>query len=152
NQARLQAALDAPSEDIIFLAQNIFYWQEEAVKETVERLRDAGKTVYMLGQMRFIEHRTPVDISIDLLRFNAQGGGLEKHMVQEPFRLDGEFAEYISGLGAVYISNKDFFFDGEYHLADRETGKLLTYDGKHLNQFGAQRFGHYLQENYPLPQ
>jgi hypothetical protein len=152
NQARLQAALDAPSEDIIILAQNIVDWREEAVKETVERLRDAGKTVYVLGQFSFIEQRTPVDISIDMLRFDAQGGDLEKYIVQEPFRLDGEFAEYINGLGAVYISNKDFFFDVEYHLTDRETGKLLTYDGKHLNQFGAQRFGYYLQDNYPLPE
>jgi hypothetical protein len=41
NQARLQEALDAPDEDMVFLAQSLSGWREEAVLETVERLRKA---------------------------------------------------------------------------------------------------------------
>ena len=105
----------------------------------------------MLGEFSFIEHGTPIQIAIDLLRFAPEGGGLEKYIVKEPFRYDEKFADYINSLGAVYISYKGFFFDGEYHLVDRETGKLLTYDGLHLNLFGAKQFGRYLRDNYPLP-
>ena len=36
-------------------------------------------------------------------------------------------------------------------LFDRKTGKLLTYDGVHLNRLGAELFGDYLRERYPLP-
>ena len=126
-------------------------WREDAIKETVERLSEAGKTVYVLGQFSFIENNTPIEISIDLLRFNPEGGGLKKYIVKEPFKYDGEFAEHVNNQGAVYISYKEFFFDGEYHLTDRETGNLLTYDGTHLNLFGAERFGYYLREKYPVP-
>jgi peptidoglycan/LPS O-acetylase OafA/YrhL len=150
NLARLQAALDAPDEDIIFLAVAITPWREEAIRETVERLATAGKTVYLLGQFSLVEDRSPVEISIDLLRFGS-GGGMEKYIVRNPYEYDGDFADYINALGAVYISHKPLFFDGEYRFTDRETGRLLTYDGKHLNMFGARQFGVHLREHYPLP-
>ena len=54
-------------------------------------------------------------------------------------------------MGAVYISNKGFFYGGSYHYTDRGTGKLLIFDGNHLNILGAEKFGIYLRENYPLP-
>ena len=150
NEARLKAALDAPAEDIIFLAQNIFDSRSAAVLETVRRLREAGKTVYLLGQFKFIEQKSPVEISIDMLRFDPQGTEFEKYVVAEPFKLDGEYADQVRNMGAVYISNKNFFYDGGYHFIDRETGRFLTFDGAHLNIFGAEKFGVYLRENYPL--
>ena len=152
NQKRLRVALNAPSEDTIFLAASLSEWRSEAVRETVERLIEAGKTVYLLGQSNFLDGRGPIEISIDLLRFDPQDRDLEKYIVEEPFKLDGSYASDINRLGAVYISNRDFYFDGEYHFTDRETGKLLTFDGTHLNAFGAERFGMYLRENYPIPQ
>ncbi len=152
NEARLQAALDTPKDDIIFLAQQVEGWRIEAIRETVERLRKAGKTVYLLGEFTIVEHTTPIEIAIDLQRFTPYAGNLDKYLVAEPFKFDGEFAEQVNSLGAVYISYRDFFFDGEYHLEDRKTGELLTYDGLHLNQYGAKRFGRYLRDNYPLRQ
>ena len=51
---------------------------------------------------------------------------------------------------SVYVSNKPFFYDGRYHLDDRQTGNLLSDDGIHLTTFGAKKFGQYLRANYPL--
>lgn len=151
NEARLKIALDAPAEDIIFLAQNLIDGRSVAALETVKRLREAGKTVYLLGQFVFVENKSPVEISIDMLRFDLEGTELSKYLVAEPFKLDQEYADQVRKMGAVYISNKSFFYDGSYHYTDRETGKLLTFDGNHLNILGAEKFGIYLRENYPLP-
>ena len=152
NQARLQMALEAPDEDIIFLASQINFWREEAIRETVERLTEAGKTVVVLGQFSFVKHRTPVEIAIDLLRFGDGGGGMDKYIVPEPYLYDSDFADYLNALGAVYVSHKQLFFDGEYRFTDPDTGRLLTLDGVHLNMFGARKFGAYLREYYPLPE
>lgn len=150
NLSRLQSAIDAPSDDIIFLAQDTTVWRSEAILETARRLRESGKEVYVYGQFKIVEDRTPIELAIDSYRFKARNNQLENFFVENPYGLDGEFADRVRATGAVYISNKDFFYDGEYHLTDRETGKLLTYDGKHLNQFGARKFGQYLQQHYPL--
>jgi hypothetical protein len=152
NESRMQAALDAPREDIVFLAQDIIDWRTSAILDTVKRLRAAGKTVYVLGQFKMLDNKSPIEIAIDQLRFPASTVTLENHMIEEPFEFDQEFADEVNATGAVYISNKKLFHDGEYHLDDRASGKLLTYDGKHLNEFGAGQFGLYLRENYPLPQ
>lgn len=151
NQVRMQAALDAPDEDIVFLAQNLDEWRTAVVLETVERLRQAGKSVYVLGDFRFLENKSPIEIAIDQLRFDAQGNGLEKYLREDPFVLDGEYADQVRELGAVYVSNRDFFYDGKYHFTDRATGRLLTDDAKHLTAFGASKFADYLREHYPLP-
>ena len=150
NEARLKIALDAPAEDIIFLAQNLNDWRSAAVLKTVKRLRQAGKIVYLLGQFEFVENRSPIELSIDMLRFDPEGTDLEKYVIANPFEMDGEYADQVRGMGAVYISNKGFFYDGGYHFTDRKTGKFLTFDGLHLNSFGAGKFGIYLRENYPL--
>lgn len=150
NQARLTAALDAPAEDVIFLAADLSPRSEKAMLETVRRLRAAGKTVFLLGEFRLTRNKSPIDIAIDALRFRDENY-IERHIVEEPFRLDGEYAEKVKALGAVYVSNKPFFYDGQYHLHDRQTGDLLTEDGIHLNSFGANQFGQYLRDNYPLP-
>lgn len=150
NQARLQAALDAPAEDIVFLAQELSVWRKDAVLKTVKRLRDAGKSVYLLGEFRITAESSPIEIAIEALRFPQRARHSERFIVAEPFALDGEYAAQIKALGAVYISNRNFFYDGEYHFTDRETGEFLTFDGKHLNAFGARQFGIYLRENYPL--
>lgn len=149
NQLRLKAALDAPEEDIIFLAAEISTRSAEALLDTVQRLRAAGKTVYLLGEFR-LTRNSPIDIAIGTLRFGDENY-LERFIVEEPFKLDGDYAEKVKGMGAVYVSNKPFFFDGRYHLHDRQTGNLLTEDGIHLNSFGAKIFGKYLRDNYPLP-
>lgn len=150
NEARLAEALAAPDGDVIFLAADLSKRTEQAMLETVRRLRAAGKTVFLLGEFSLTRHKRPIDIAIDAIRFRDENY-LERHIVEEPFSLDGEYADKVKALGAVYVSNKPFFFDGRYHLQDRETGELLTEDGLHLNAFGARKFGRYLRENYPLP-
>lgn len=151
NTDRLQAALEAPSQDIVFMALNISQWSAAAVLETVLRLRKAGKTVYVLGPFNFLERIPPPEIAVDLLRFHSDGDGLANYLIDEPFGFDGEFATKIRAAGAVYVSNRDFFYDGEYHFTDRETGKFLTNDGVHLSRFGAEQFGLYMRKRYPLP-
>ncbi len=150
NKARLQAALDAPAQDIVFLAQDLAERRKGAVLESVKRLRDAGKTVYLLGEFRIITQSSPIDIEIEALRFPERARHLDRYISENPFASDGEYAAKIKALGAIYVSNRDFFYDGEYHFIDRETGKFLTFDGKHLNEYGARKFGLYLRENYPL--
>jgi peptidoglycan/LPS O-acetylase OafA/YrhL len=150
NLSRLQVALEAPPEDIIFLAHNVTEWISEAALETVKRLRETGKQVYILGQFDLLEDRSALEVAIDAHRFKSSTNNLPQFMVANPYSMDAEFADKIRATGAVYISNKAFFFDGEYHLTDRETGKLLTFDGRHLNYYGAHKFGEYLQERYPL--
>lgn len=150
NEARLQAALEAPAEDIVFLAQDLSVGRKKAVLETVKRLRSAGKSVYLLGQFRITMESSPIEIAIEALRFPERASHLERFIVEDPFVLDGEYAAQIEALGAVYISNRPLFYDGEYHFTDRETGELLTFDGKHLNEVGARKFGIYLREKYPL--
>ena len=150
NQARLKEALAAPEQDIIFLAADLSTWREEAMLETVRRFRAAGKTVFLLGQFATTGKKSPIDIAIGALRFHDENY-LERFIGEERFRLEGDYAEKIKAMGAVYISNKPLFYDGRYHLGDRQTGKLLTEDGSHLNTFGAKKFGQYLRAKYPLP-
>jgi hypothetical protein len=150
NQARLKEALAAPEQDIIFLAADLSIWREKAMLETVRRFRASGKTVFLLGQFAITGKKSPVDIAIGAIRFHDENY-LERFIGEDPFRLDGDYAEKIKALGAVYVSNKPLFYDGRYHLDDRQTGKLLTEDGNHLNTFGARKFGQYLRAKYPLP-
>tara|TARA_R110000823_G_scaffold171736_6_gene304119 strand:- start:9456 stop:11363 length:1908 start_codon:yes stop_codon:yes gene_type:complete len=150
NEARLAAAIEAPKEDVIFLAADLPKWREEAMLETVRLLRQAGKTVYLLGEFRITQHKNPVEIAIGASRF-SDDNYLERFLVEEPFRLDGTYAEKIAATGAVYVSNKPLFYDGRYHLHDRETGNLLTEDGVHLSTYGAKALGRHLRENYRLP-
>jgi len=150
NESRLLQALDAPNEDVIFLAADLSTRSEKAMLDTVRRLRDAGKTVFLLGEFRITRHKNAIDIAIGALRFLDENY-VERHMVKEPFKLDSDYAVKVNALGAVYVSNKPFFFDGRYHIHDRQSGNLLTEDGVHLNAFGAKKFGQYLRDNYPLP-
>jgi peptidoglycan/LPS O-acetylase OafA/YrhL len=150
NQARLMEALDAPKEDVIFLAAELSIWSEKALLDTVRRLRAAGKTVFLLGEFRLTRHKSPIDVAIGVLRFGDENY-LERFLVKHPFKLDGDYAAEVEALGAVYVSNKPFFFDGRYHFHDRQTGNLLTEDGIHLSTYGAKKFGQYLRDNYPLP-
>ncbi|MDB4476260.1 acyltransferase [bacterium] len=151
NLARLQTVLDAPDEDIIFLVANFSELTEAAILETVARLTAAGKTVYLLGKFSFLEGRSPAEVLIDSLRFRPHGN-INRYIAENPYKYDGEFAEEIEKIGAVYISHKPLFFDGDYRLRDRKSGKMLTYDGKHLNTFGAEQLGEHLRAHYPLPQ
>ncbi len=151
NERRLQAVLAAPDQDIVFLANNLTALRAGAILETARRLREAGKTVYVLGEFKILEGRNPIELAIDARRFGAGDDFIEPFLVAEPFGMDGDYAARIEATGATYVSNKPFFFDGSYHLEDRATGRLLTYDGIHLNSYGARQFGQYLRENYPLP-
>ena len=74
NRARLQAALDAPDDTIIILAQDLNAWRRSAVLQTVERLRDANRTVYLLGEFQILRFNSPVEFAIDELRFPAGSG------------------------------------------------------------------------------
>ncbi len=149
NIGRLEEALNSPQSDIIYLAQDINAWRMQAILETVERLRSAGKIVYVLGEFRITGDRTPIEIEIDNHRFPRRSA--EIFLTPHPFSMDGKFADDVRSLGATYISYKPLFHDADYHFEDRETGKLLTYDGIHFNMDGARKFGAYLRENYPLP-
>ena len=151
NQARLQEAIAAPAEDIVFLAANLSKWRQEAMLDTVSRIRATGKTVFILGEFRITGYKNPIDIAIGELRHGDERY-LERFIVEKPFELDGAYAEKVTALGAVYVSNKPLFYDGQYHFEDRKTGQLLTEDGKHLSTYGATKFGQYLRANYPLPQ
>ncbi len=71
-------------------------------------------------------------------------------LVEDPFGMDNEFADRIREMGAIYVSNKPFLNGGKSHYRDTATGKLLSYDGSHLNIFGARAFGDYLREAYPI--
>ena len=152
NEQRMQAALDAPENDIIFITQALLSWRVEPTLETVRKLRGQGKTVYVLGQFIGLEGRTPVEILIDKIRFGRGDDYLEPHLEENPFRLDGEFADQVRATGAVYVSNVEFFRSGGmYRIEDEGSGRLVTYDGSHLNTFGAGLFGEFLGERYPLP-
>ncbi len=151
NVARLQAALEAPDEDIVFLANDLGPWRRDAILATVEQLRAAGKTVFILGEFRILNNRDPIEVTVDALRFGGGDAYLDRFIVGEPFALDGEYADAVSALGATYVSFKPLFYDGNYHLEERATGRLLTYDGTHLNSHGARVFGRHLREHYPLP-
>ncbi|MFT4518825.1 MAG: peptidoglycan/LPS O-acetylase OafA/YrhL [Halioglobus sp.] len=151
NADRLQWALEAPVQDIIFLAQDINLWRSTAVQDTVRTLVKAGKKVYVLGEFKVIKGRSPIEIAVDELRFSGHSGRLENFIVEHPFSMDESLGVNITAMGATYVSNKPFFYDGEYSFRDRESGQLLTFDGKHLNEYGARRFAHYLKAFYPLP-
>ena len=152
NEQRMQSALNAPEEDVIFITQALLDRRVEPTLETVRRLREQGKTVYVLGQFIGLEGRTPTEILIDKIRFGRGSNYLETHLEDNPFRLDGEFADHVRELGAVYVSNLKFFTgDGVYRIEDDVSGRLVTYDGVHLNKFGAGLFGEFLGERYPLP-
>lgn len=135
----------------MFLANNLNIWRLEAILDTVARLQDAGKTVFLLGQFIELEGRTPVELAIDAARLGVDEAHTARFMPAEPFRLDRDYAERVRATGATYVSNRPFFFDGTYRLHDRETGELLSFDGIHLSNFGARKFGLYLRDNYPLP-
>ena len=149
NRARMATVLAAPPEDIVFLALDFSSWRERRIIETVGELRAAGKTVFVLGPFRITGERDPIEITIERLRF---GDPVERHLVDEPFARDDRLNAEITALGATFVSNRDFFLrDGGYSFSDPATGQLLTYDGVHLNVYGAQRFGTYLARRYPLP-
>lgn len=151
NQLRLKKALEAPTEDIIFIAQSLLKPRLESIVDTVYRLKAAGKTIYVTGEFDIISLHSPIHIAVEALRFPDREDNLERYLIDNPFSLDFEFAERIRSAGAIYISYKPLFYDGQYHFSDRATGKLLTFDGKHLNRFGAIEFGRYLRKHYPLP-
>ncbi len=150
NQARLAAAEDGPEDDVIFIAADLSLRTKNALFDTVRRLRAAGKTVFLLGQFQMLEKEYLIESAIRDYR-SGEENYLVRYMTGEPFSFDGDYAHQVAALGAVYVSNKAFFFDGRYHLHDRQTGNLLTEDGVHLNAFGAKKFGQYLRERYPLP-
>jgi len=84
-------------------------WREKPVLETVQKLRNAGKIVYLLGQFKIIQDKSPIDIAIGKLRFGGTDNYLERFIVEKPFQLDGEYAKKINALGALYVANKPFF-------------------------------------------
>jgi peptidoglycan/LPS O-acetylase OafA/YrhL len=151
NKQRLQKALESPDDDIIFLAQAFNQWRNEAIVETVATLREAGKQVWVLGDFRMIKQFSPIEITIDQIRFKSRFGQVEDFLVDTPFALDETLGGEIEALGARYISNKPFFFDGQYRFSDATSGELYTNDGKHLTNYGAARFGDYLRIHHPLP-
>ena len=100
NQARLQEALEAPEQDVIFLAANLSTWREKAMLDTVRQLRAAGKTVFLLGEFIITGHKSPIEIAVGALRFGDESY-LERFIAEESFKLDGDYAEQVNALGAV---------------------------------------------------
>ncbi|MDH5172959.1 MAG: acyltransferase [Gammaproteobacteria bacterium] len=150
NNQRLAAAEAAPAGDIVFLAMDFNSWRGKFVVDTARRLVQSGKRVYVLGQSRFLEGKTPQEIAIDQIRFSLDPGYVERFLVSAPFSLDEVYGDQINATGATYISTRDFFYHDAYRLFTRTGDDLLSYDGIHLSEAGAREFGQYLAAHYPL--
>lgn len=150
NKRRLAAALEAPVGDVVFLAMDFNEWRGAFVLDTARRLVGSGKRVYVIGQSSFLQGKAPQDIAIDQIRFSAGPDYVERFVDTKPFRLDEVYGGQFSAVGATYISSRDFFYQGAYRLFTREGDELLSYDGVHLSEAGAQEFGLYLAQRYPL--
>ncbi len=150
NRQRLAAAEQAPAGEIIFLAMDFNPWRAAFVVETAKRLVNSGKRVYVLGQSRFLDEKTPQDIALDQVRFSLDRHYIERFLTSSPFSLDDVYGEQINAAGATYISTRDFFYQDGYRLFTLKGDDLLSYDGLHLSKAGAREFGQYLAARYPL--
>ncbi len=150
NRMRMQAALDAPEGEVVFLAMDLSAWRSASAVATARQLVQSGKRAYVMGQSQFLQGKVPRDIAIDQQRWSEDETYIERYLVRKPFDLDRRFAAEFEKAGAIYISNRDFFYQGHYRLFTRDGDDLLSYDGKHLTPAGAEEFGHYLAQKYPL--
>lgn len=150
NRRRMQAALDAPEGDIIFLAVEFNGWRGPALLETARRLAQSGKQVFILGQSQGLVGKSPQEIAIDQIRWSTDDSYIARFVEEPPFRLDDLYREKINQTGATYISNRQFFQPDQYRIYTHDGQNLLTFDGKHLTTAGAHEFGQYLKQYYPL--
>ena len=152
NRKRLQAALDAPAEDVIFVVTHFNGWRRKYTLETVARMTAAGKTVYLVGQSQFIDGQFLLTLAVKHARQTGLNELIAPYLVETPFMLDGEYADQVAATGATFIKNRAFFSDGEdgYRLYTRDGSDLLIYDKVHLTFPGAIEYGHYLGEHYPI--
>lgn len=150
NRQRLKAAMDAPPGDIVFLAMDFNAWRGDYVLDTAKQLVASGKRVFVLGESRFLRGKTPQGIAVDRNRFALDSSYITRFLVPRPFALDAVYESKFEVLGATYISTRDFFYQGEYRLYTHQGDALLSYDGKHLSEAGAQEFGRYLVQRYPF--
>jgi hypothetical protein len=146
----MQAALDAPAGEIIFLAVEFNGWVGPALLETARRLAQSGKQVFILGQSQGLVGKSPQEIAIDQIRWSTDDSYIARFVEEPPFRLDDLYREKINQTGATYISNRQFFQPDQYRIYTHDRQNLLTFDGKHLTTAGAHEFGQYLKKHYPL--
>ncbi|MEP1471044.1 MAG: acyltransferase family protein [Halieaceae bacterium] len=149
NRRRLDAALAAPSGDIVLLAMDFNSWRADYVLETAKRLVENGKRVYVLGETRFLRGKSPQQIAIDQHRFSLAPNYVDRFLAPRPFGLEEEYGEKFDAIGATYIATKGFFKpDTQYRLFTQENDELLSYDGIHFSKKGAIEFGKYLARHY----
>jgi hypothetical protein len=94
--------------------------------------------------------KSPREIALDQRRFSAGQEYIERYLVARPFIVDEEYEDKFRAAGAIYISNREFFYRDGYRLYTRDGGQLLSYDGRHLSLEGAREFGEFLGQRYPL--
>ncbi len=151
NQQRLQMALDAPAGEIVFLGFSFNNWRAQATQQTVQRLLDSGKRVFILGESIFLRGKEPGQLAIDMARFDLSEDYVSRFLVARPFALDAMQTPVFEGMGATYVGQRNFFFqDGKYRLYTASGDQLLSFDGVHMTAAGARELGEYLREHYPL--
>lgn len=150
NGERMQLALQAPGDDVIFLAMEFNEFRAKAVLETAKRFRDAGKRVFVVGQTKFLQYQNPLNIAVTHGSTSNIDEALAKYLVPSPFSLDGKYASEFAKIGVEYIGNKPFFYQNGYRLYTRDRSDLLMYDMYHLTLKGAMEYGGYLKKHYQI--
>lgn len=105
---RLQAVLQAPTDDIVFIAQYLNEWRAPAVLETIDRLRQAGRTVYLLGDFRFSLSKDRQLNFQSICSGLPPDGDLKKYLLENPFSLDAGYADEVTHW-ALFISAIEIF-------------------------------------------
>ena len=145
NRSRLERVLDAPEGEVVFLAQSFLEYRRDSIFKTARKLVRSGKRVYLLGDMRITDGRSPLDVEIEATRRSDADSLQERYLVDQPFSLDAEYSQRAAKAGAAYISLEALFAKGEsYRFVDQQQ-RFLSYDGKHLTEHGARTLGDYLQ-------
>ena len=147
NDERMHVALQAPEDDVIFLAMEFNEFRANAVLETAKRFRDAGKRVFVVGQTKFLQHQNPLNIAVNHTSTANIKKALAKYLIPSPFSLDGKYASEFAKIGVEYIGNKPFFYQNGYRLYTRDYSDLLMYDMYHLTLKGAMEYGGYLKKH-----
>nr|WP_282450124.1 acyltransferase family protein [Microbulbifer sp. CAU 1566] len=150
NSERLQVALNAPVDDVIFLAMEFNEFRAKAVLETAKRFKDTGKRVFVVGQTKFLQHQNPLNIAVTHGSSANIDEALAEYLVPSPFSLDGKYAPEFEKIGVQYIGNKSFFYEDGYRIYTRDRADLLMYDMYHLTLKGAKEYGGYLKKHYQI--
>ena len=141
--------LEAPEGDIVFMAQSFLDYRRDAIFRTTGRLARSGKQVYLLGDIRILDGKTPLEATIEASRHANPDAVLDRYLVAEPFGVDVAYARRAQKSGATYLSLQDLFSaGGSYRFAD-EQQRFLSYDGNHLTLHGSEMLAAHLVRALP---